>query len=385
MLRKLVRLSLAVALLCVASGALRAAEGISDSEVVFVQIAAMNGSAASLGQGMSQGVRAAFDEVNRAGGVEGRKLRLDTIDDGYDPSQSIAALRRVIHANDRLALIGATGTPTLAALQPAATQAGLPVIGPFTGAAFLRNAALGNVFNLRASYAAEAEEWAHVLVDQRGLKRIAIFYQDDSFGRAGRSGLVQALHKRGLALAAEGTYMRNTTAVKSALIDIRRAHPDAIVFVAAPKALARFVTTAQSLDFQPQMISISFGADSIAQELGQKGTGLLMTQVVPFPGDESLPVVAQYRAALTALDPAVKPSFINLEGYLVGRLAIEALRQTGRDLTRARYLATLRSMTEVELGGLKLTFSGSDNQGLDQVFLTRIDEAGRVVPVAGGF
>lgn len=359
-----------------------AGEGVTQTDVTFIQIAATSGSASTLGISMGDGIRAAFEEANQDGGVHGRQVHLDTIDDGYDPSLSIAALRKVLTEDQHLALVGATGTPTLAAMQPMTTEAKFPVIGPFTGAGFLRNAELGNVFNLRASYAAEAEEWARELVDRRGLKRIAIFFQDDSFGRAGRSGLVLALHKRGLAPVGEGTYVRNSNAVKSALIDIRRAKPDAVVMVAASKPLATFVKTAQSLDFRPELMAISFGADAIAKQLGAKAEGIMMTQVVPFPGSDDLAVLRQYHAALKAFDPKIEPSFVNLEGYLVGRLALRALEDAGPKLTRAKFLAALQALEQVDLGGLTLSFSKTDNQGLDQVFLTRIDASGAVVSLA---
>ncbi|MZQ90324.1 ABC transporter substrate-binding protein [Frigidibacter albus] len=361
-----------------------AEQGVTADEVRFVQIAAMTGSAASLGTGMRQGIEAAFAEANRAGGVHGRMLRLDTLDDGYDPSLSVPVLRDVLHQDAQIALIGATGTPTMAAMQPLTTAAGLPVIGPFTGATFLRDPELGNVFNLRASYAAEAEEWARLLVDDRGLDRIAILYQDDSFGRAGQSGLVAALQRRGMEPVAEGTYMRGTLAVKAALIDIRRAKPQAVALVGLSLPLSEFILTSHSLEFNPVFISISFGADDIAAELGSAGAGLIVTQIMPFPQDSAAPTAAVFRAALAAHDPALQPGFVNFEGYLTGRLAIVALEAAGPALSRERYLEALRSLREVDLDGLTLTFSPTDNQGLDRVFLTEIDPDGNIVAMTGG-
>lgn len=373
------------AILLALLGAPAAAEqGVTASEVRFVQIAAMTGPAASLGTGMREGIEAAFAEANRAGGVHGRMLGLDTLDDVYDPSLSVPLLRDVLKEDGQIALIGATGTPTMTAMQPLTTAAGFPVIGPFTGAALLRDPELGNVFNLRASYAAEAEEWARLLVDERGLERIAILYQDDSFGRAGQSGLVTALKRRGMTPVAEGTYMRGTVAVKAALIDIRRAKPQAVALVGLTLPLSEFVLTSHSLEFTPVFISISFGSDEIAAELGSAGAGLIASQIVPFPRDPASPTATAFRDALAAHDPALKPGFVNFEGYLAGRLAIAALQAAGPALTRERYLEALRGLRDVDIDGLKLTFSPTDNQGLDQVFLTEIDPDGNIVPMTGG-
>ncbi len=199
--------SACIAALVVAAAPLSAAEGVSDASVSFAQVAALEGPAGALGTGMRQGIVAAFEEVNGAGGVNGRTLRLDSIDDGYEPDQSVSQVKDVIAKDDHIGLIGPVGTPTSKATQPVATEAGMPFIGPFTGAGFLRDASLGNVINVRATYDAETEAWIQHLVDEQGMTDIAILYQDDGFGRVGLDGVKAALERRGMDLVAEGTYM----------------------------------------------------------------------------------------------------------------------------------------------------------------------------------
>jgi ABC-type branched-subunit amino acid transport system substrate-binding protein len=347
--------------------------GVSADQVGFAQVAALDGPAAALGLGMQTGLRAAFAEANRAGGIHGREVVLDSFDDGYEPDRSTNEVRQVIDRNRHIALIGPVGTPTSQATQPLATTAGMPFIAPFTGAGFLRDGALTNVVNVRASYGAETESWIAHLVDGQGLKSIAILYQDDAFGRAGLDGVKKALEKRGMALAAEGTYTRNTVAVKSALLDIRKAEPEAVVMVGAYKPIAEFIRLSRKLKFAPVFVNISFvGSDALAAELGPEGEGVIISQVVPFPWDASLPIVAEYQAALAALDPAAKPGFVTLEGYIAGRVALRALEAAGPEVTRESYLAALQSLGSFEIGGLGFAFGPGDNQGLDSVFLTRI-------------
>jgi ABC-type branched-subunit amino acid transport system substrate-binding protein len=108
-----------------------------------------------------------------------------------------------------------------------------------------------------------------------------------------------------------------------------------------------------------------------------------ITQVVPFPWDTSLPVVAQYQEALRAVTAEAQPEFISLEGYIVGRLAIEGLKAAGADLTRESFLAAMNGLTTVDLGGLTLTYGPGDNQGMDEVFLTRIKADGTFEPIGG--
>ena len=363
----------AVAACCFLATSAFSEQGISDTSVRFAQVAALDGPAAALGLGVEQGIRAAFEEVNRQGGIHGRQLQLDSMDDGYEPSRSVEAVNSVVAGNDYLALIGPVGTPKTKATQPIATDAGMPMIGPFTGAGFLRDPALTNVVNMRATYDAETEAWIAHLVDDLGLSNIAILYQDDGFGRVGLSGVTKALEARGMTLSAEGTYTRNTVAVKSALLEIRKAQPEAVVMVGAYKPLAEFIKLSRKMRMDPTFVTISFvGSKALASELGADGEGVIISQVVPQPWDTSIPVVAEYQAALTAVDPDAEPGFVSLEGYLTGRVAIEALRKNGADLTRESYLASLSQLGTMDMGGFTLSYGPGDNQGSDSVFLTRI-------------
>lgn len=364
-----------------------AAQEAAPTTVTFAQIAALTGPASALGTGMRDGMLAAFEEANADGGVNGIMLALDSMDDGYEPYESIAQLEAVLADTKHIALIGPVGTPTSQAMVPMAAEAGLPVIGPFTGAGFLRDPALDQVFNFRASYGAETEAWIAHLVDDLGMERIAILYQDDGFGQAGYDGTVAALDRRGMSLVAEGSYERNTTAVRSALLDIRSEEPEAVVMVGAYAPVAEFVHLAREIDFAPQFVTISFvGSGALAAELGADGEGVIVSQVVPLPSDTSVPVVVDYQAALAAHVPGAVADFVSLEGYLVGRLAIEALRNAGAEPTRDSYLAALQDLGSLDLGGLPLEFGPDDNQGSDSVFLTRMTADGmfEVVSAPGG-
>ena len=180
------RLLLTAALaLCAYQGTANAEVGVTTDRILFGQSAAMDGAAKALGQGMLEGISAAFDEANRNGGVKGRKLELVSYDDGYEPEKAIANTNRLIDEDQVFALIGEVGTPTSKAVQPIATAKQVPFIGPFTGAGFLRNASLGNVVNVRGTYDQETEAWVKHLTEDLNFDRIAILYQDDSFGRVG--------------------------------------------------------------------------------------------------------------------------------------------------------------------------------------------------------
>lgn len=354
-----------------------AEDGVGADSIVFGQAAVLAGPAAALGQGMKTGLNAAFDEANKKGGVHGRKLKLISVDDGYEPEKSIVATKKLIEEDKVFALIGPVGTPTSAATQPIATAAKVPFVGPFTGAGFLRDTKLSNVINVRASYGAETEAWVRHLTEDLKIKKIAIFYQDDAFGRAGLAGFQKAMDKRSLKIAAEGTYERNTVAVKTALLNIKREEPEAVVMVGAYKPCAEFIKLSRKVGFNPVFVNISFvGASALAKELGEDGKGVIVSQVVPFPWDASIKVIADYHAAIKAADDKAKPEFVSLEGYLVGRLAIAALEKTGANPAREDFLKAIKTTGTFDFGGLKMTFGATDNEGLDQVFMTVIQADG---------
>jgi branched-chain amino acid transport system substrate-binding protein len=356
--------------------------GVSSDTILFGQAAALEGPSSALGQGMRQGILAAFAEINAKGGVHGRKLKLVSRDDGYDPDRSVAETIKLIDEDKVFGLIGAVGTPTAVATVPISSARNVPFIGPFTGAEFLRAPELHNVVNIRASYGAEAEAWIKHLTEDLHLKSIAIFYQDDSFGRDGLVGVKRALDRRGLELTAEGTFERNTKAVGSALRTLKRAEPDAVVMVGTYGPCAEFIKLAHKAGFNPTFVAISFvGANALARELGAEGKGVIVSQVVPFPWDGSVKVVADYQAAQRILDPHLTPDFVSLEGYLSGRLVAAALEMTGPNPTRADLLRVINEVGRFDISGTVITFGSKMNEAPAQVFLTVIQADGTFKPV----
>ena len=354
-------------------------QGVTDDRILFGQSAAFSGPAWELGTNMQLGIRSAFQEVNLAGGVNGRLLELVALDDGYEPEAAISNTFELIEKNRVFALIGAVGTPTSRSAVPVAHAADVPYVAPFTGAAFLRETKWRNVINLRASYNQETEEMVARLTEDLAIDRIAVLYQDDSFGLAGLNGATRALERRDMEPVSVGFYPRNTRAVKGAVLNLRNANPEAVIMVGAYQPVATFVAWAKRVGMEDVVfITISFvGSNALANFLGQDGENVFVTQVVPFPTDGSIPIVASYLNALEAHDPEASPGWVSLEGYLGGRLAIEALRACGRDnVTRECFYDSIDSFGDLELDEFELEFGFADNQGSDKVFLTVIGPDG---------
>lgn len=356
--------------------------GVSENRILFGQSAAFTGPARELGLNMRLGIEAAFHEANSRGGVHERRLELQSLDDAYEPEAAIANTHRLIHEQKVFALIGAVGTPTSRASTPVAAGAGVPYIAPFTGAAFLREKEWDNVINLRASYGQEIDTMISHLTDKLGIDRIGVMYQDDSFGRDTYRSLRRSLGRRQLKLVSVGVYQRNTTAVKTPLLDLRAKNPGAVILIGAYKPVASLIAWARHTGMNAVFMALSFvGSNALAQELGPTGVGVFVTQVVPPPTDTTYPITANYNRALWAYDSDATPGFVSFEGYLAGRLAIAALERCGRDVDRTSFLDSLRLSDPIDLDGFELRFGDADNQGSDSVFLTRIGRDGYYHPI----
>ena len=357
--------------------------GVAADRVLFGQSAAFTGPAQELGRNMRLGIQAAFHVVNQRGGVHGRLLELSSLDDAYEPEAAVTNTIRLIEQDKVFALIGEVGTPTSRSATPVAAEAGVPFIAPFTGAEFLRTGLDRDyIINLRASYYQETEEMVERLTTDLGIDRIAVMYQDDSFGRAGRDGVQNALDRRRMEPVSIGLYPRNTTAVKTALLDLKRGAPEAVIMIGAYEPVAALIEWARHTGLDPIFMTVSFvGSNALARELGPVGEGVYVTQVVPFPTDDSVPIVSTYLNALSNFDSEATPGFVSLEGYLAGRLAIAALEGCGRDVDRACFLDSLRSADVIDIDGFELRYAQDDNQGSDTVFLTTIGSDGSYRPV----
>ncbi|AEH44966.1 Extracellular ligand-binding receptor [Thermodesulfatator indicus DSM 15286] len=369
---------LAVALL----GLLLWGTGQAVAEILIGASNAHSGPAKFLGQEYSKGFLAYFRYINQKGGIHGQKIKFIVRDDGYEPDRAITNTKILINDNKVLILAGYVGTPTSKAAVPVAEEHKVPFFFPFTGAEFLRNPVRPLVFNLRASYYMETEEMVHYLADKLGLKRIAIFYQDDSFGWAGLAGFKKAMEKRGLPILGEATYPRNTVAVKRAAYEMKKLKPQAIVMIGAYKPCAVFIKTAKEMGLtRTKFINISFvGSKALARELGPAGDGVLITQVVPFPWDTSIPAVAEYQRIMRQFYSDFEPGFVSLEGFLAAKTLVEILNRAS-SLTRESILQAAENLRDYDPGvGEKISFSPNDHQGFEKVYLVEIKN-GKFKPV----
>jgi ABC-type branched-subunit amino acid transport system substrate-binding protein len=276
------------------------------------------------------------------------------------------------------------GTPTSKAVEPFISEMKVPYIGPFSGAQLLRSPFKRYVVNVRASYFEETEKMAQYYVDDLHYKNIAILYQDDSFGRAGLDGIKKALSKRNMNLAAEATFVRNTVAVKQAVLTIGKVEPQVIVTIGTYAPIAEFVRVYRSLGLNAAFTTVSFvGTEALAQELGSQGKDFIVTEVTPHPYDDSIPVVKEYQKALKQYDEHLSFDYVSLEGYIVGRFAAQILEGMGDDITREKFLDAIYKAKDIRVAGLPMSFGPEDNQGLSVTYMSKIMGDGSFVSFNG--
>src|SRR5437867_2971959 len=224
--------------------------GVTASTILIGESAAFSGPASELGNDMRAGAQAYFRVVNAAGGVNGRKIELRMLDDGYESDRAAANTKKLIDDGVFL-LFGYVGTPTSNASKPIFTAARVPFVGPFTGAESLRNPLNRYIFNIRASYFDETDKIVGQLTGQT-LDRIAVFYQNDDYGKAGLAGVERAMQKRGLKIVATGTVERNSVEVAGAVKAIGTLEPQAVVMISAYKSCAAFIKAMRAAGYNPQ-------------------------------------------------------------------------------------------------------------------------------------
>ncbi len=342
--------------------------------LVLGQSCALSGPAQNLGLEMRAGLLAAFSSINDNGGIHGREIFLLSRDDGYEPDKAVRNTKALIYDDQVFALIGAVGTPTSKAVAPIVSEAGIPFFAPFTGAEFLRTPFDKYVINVRASYFQEMEKLAAYLVDKKKISRVACFFQNDSYGFAGLRGIEIALAKRGMTLVSKGSYDRNTIAVLGAMRDIYKEKPEAVVLVGAYSACSEFIKLSKNkIADDVVFCSISFvGTESLRESLDGYGEGVIVSQVVPSPHDRDIPLIGDFKKAMTKYQHDAPLSFTSLEGYIAGTLFGRIAMAVQGELTRENFISTMEQVGKFDLGGLLLEFGPRDHQGLDTIYLTQI-------------
>ncbi|HMK72436.1 MAG TPA: ABC transporter substrate-binding protein, partial [Myxococcaceae bacterium] len=370
-----------------APAAVPGVQGVTSDSILVGLAAPFSGPSKELGRQMKVGLETAFGQANEAGGIHGRRLLLVPEDDGMDSSRIPGALRSLWEKRKVFALVGNVGASNAVASVPFVLERRALLLGALSGAQVLRRDPPDRyVFNLRASDAEETAALVRFLL-RRGIRpeQIAVFGEEGAGSEAAYQGVSKLLRReRKVASVLRITYPRNTLDIEDAVQRIRTRAPwtRAVILAGSYRASARFIARMRAL--MPGMVFASVssvGATALAEELLQigpgAGEGVIVTQVVP-PVDSGASAVLAYKKQLEKTAPDERPDSVSFEGYLVGRLLVEALQRAGRDLDTEKLVDALESIRELDLGtGSRLAYGPSEHQASHRVWGTLLDGRGR--------
>ena len=349
-----------------------------ESQIVLGQSTDLTGPLGELGSAMHQGAQAAFAAVNARGGIQGRSIVLNTLDDQYDVQKGLANVKQLMADPNTFALFNCMGTANVEAMLPMVLESGIPFFAPFTGAQLSR-VPQRNVFNIRASYAEEAEKLVQHL-HTLGIKRIAIAYQANSFGKEVFNATQRSMAKLGLPDGPSATVENNASDAATAAAKIAQAQPEAVLIGLAGKPAMEFVKSFRALRRGTSLYGLSvLGTSANIAALGADGVGMALTQVMPLPTNPVVPVSREFMQAWKAIGAKAEPSHLALEGYINARVFCEALQRAGKNPTRASFIDATWSLRKIDLGGFEVHATEPGRNASRFVELTLVGRDGKYV------
>lgn len=372
----LIARTLLITTLC-ASAAL-AEPGVTNDTLTLGQSTALSGPVGDLGQEVLKGAKVYFDAVNAQGGIHGRLIKLVSKDDAYDPKKTLENVAGFIEGNATFALFSPFGTANNEALIPVAQKAGMPVLTPYTGAPSIRGASSQGVFNIRASYADEIDRLVNHL-STVGIRRIAIAYQNNGFGKEVLTAANDSLERRKLKALVTVSVETNASDAAAATDQLVASEPEAVILALAGKPTIEVIKGIAQRRRGMQMYALSvLATPANLKALGPDGTGVTISQVVPFPNQSQMPLVREYQQAMTRAGHT-DFSHLSLEGYIDAKLVTEGLRRAGRALTQAGLVNAMDGMRNYNLGGMEVSFGKGATSGSRFVELTMINGQGKLI------
>lgn len=313
-----------------------------ENEIRLGMSAALSGDLGGLGQSFYQGADAFFKDLNAKGGVHGRTIKLIAKDDQYEPKITLENVEDLIKNEHVFALFGVVGTPTVESILPLVHAYETPLIAPVTGASFLRSPYDPLILNVRKGYHQEIKALLSHLIDEKGFGRIAVFYQNDSFGHGGLHSVKELLKERGMRLVGEGSYKRNTLAVGHAIYELEATHPDAVIMIGAARPVVEFIrrSVTTSLSRATKAIVSFASAQTIMIDLQCVASNLIFSQVVPLPWNEG-EALERYRQSMERHYSKASVGFASLEGYLAAQETAQLFASLGPRFSKKAFIKAM--------------------------------------------
>lgn len=349
------------------------------SAIRLGQTLPLTGSVSELGTEYRAGIVSYFNFINSRGGIYGRNIELVSLDDGYDAKRSMDNTKKLAADKSVLALVGMFGTANYEAALPVINAERIPSLGPYTGSDELRKQISPTTFWVRASYGDEIEKIINQMTTL-GVKRIAVLYQNDSSGRTGLASVEKSLAKRSLSIAAKGAFDRVNNELNDAVKTISSSNPQGVLMIGTYKPVAAFVQKMRQIGQFPQFFALSVvGINALKKEIGISAKGVAISQVVPFPWSEASPISREFLKMPKELLPKEGATYTMLEGYIVAKIMVEALRRSGADLSREKIIRSLETLKQFDVGGILVDYTNGNRMGSSFVELTIIGSNGNLM------
>ncbi len=348
-----------------------------EATLKICQSTALTGPLGDLGTALQLGAKAAFDTINAKGGIHGRQIVLQTLDDGYEIPRAMANLNTFLADRDCFALFNCFGTPLVGAMLPKVQETGIPFFAPYTGGQVCRIPGARNIFNIRASYAEEAEKAVQHLATI-GIRKIAVVYQNNAFGKEVLTGAGTAMERAKLPPGHTATVESDASDAASAAQKLADANPEALLVGLAGKPALDFIKAFRLLRPGVTLYALSvMGTAANIKALGTHATGLVISQVMPMPSNAFMPVVHDFQTAWKASGAKMEPSHVALEGYVNARVFAEALQRAGKNPTRAAFIDATWSLRKLDLGGFEINATTPERNASRFLELTLIGRDGK--------
>jgi branched-chain amino acid transport system substrate-binding protein len=361
---------LTLAVTALSSAALAQDFGVTDKEIRIGVTTNLNGPSNTRSKEMIQVAQVVFDNVNAAGGINGRKLKVFQYDDSFDPKLSIQNAKKLINEDKVFAIFFPYGTPTIKAFLPAAEAAHVPVLFPMTGAQFLRVPTNPYVFNSRVSYFDEAKEMVKFATQKLGEKTFMVLYQNNAFGQDGKNGVQKAADESGIKFTS-APYDRESSDIEKCVKEVVAAKPKVVLVFGNAEPAISLLEKLKAAGTTPIFIgNYAHGTSAFYNAADAYGAPVYMTQGMPLASQTQFSIIQDFKKAMVKAH--LTPDFGSIHGYLDASILVEALKRAGPKLTHESFRQALDTMNDVDFGGLKVSFSPQNHQGLHRIFMTQV-------------
>jgi ABC-type branched-subunit amino acid transport system substrate-binding protein len=345
----LITVALAVTAVGVAAPA-RAEPGVTRDKIILGSFLPLQSGLAAGATQMKEGTEAYFKYINDQGGIHGRKIEWIVENDSYNPQQTVAVVKKLVDRDDIFAIVSTLGTVTNLAVLPFLNQRGVPIINPAGGHLNLNKPKDKNVFGILPLSSEIGDSMADYAVTKLGAKRVAIFFQNDQFGKDQRDGAVEYLKKKNMAPVAEASYVPSDVDVSAQVVALRQANPDAVVLGVIPKHGSLFMKEAQKLGWKPKVVGHNTMADPVVIDLAGDALEGVYVNLMTAVDTMKRPAVKQANEILAKYSPKTKPGYYPYLGMAGAIIFVEGAKRAGKDLTRERLITALESLSHYEPG-----------------------------------